>query len=87
MCSTPHRTLGLTKGKSINVCLTETELLIHRNNGLVVTTSGGSDEEESSRPSSSGSNSTEAGSQTEADWVTEVPASRLMSLAARASKR
>ena len=82
--------LGLAKGKSINVCLTETELLIHRNNALVVTTSGGSDEEENSRPSSSGSsgsNSTEAGSQTEADWVTEVPASRLMSLAARASKR
>ena len=57
---------------------------------MVVTTSGGSDEEEISRPSSSGSsgsNSTETGSQTEADWVTEVPASRLMSLAARASKR
>ena len=57
---------------------------------MVVTTSGGSDEEENSRPSSSGSsgsNSTETGSQTEADWVTEVPASRLMSLAARASKR
>ena len=57
---------------------------------MVVTTSGGSDEEEISRPSSSGSsgsNSTEAGSQTEADWVNEVPASRLMSLAAKASKR